>query len=131
MKRLTTGRILLGACMLWACLACGGCLVNSSAHVSYGEAGPPVSDETLAKVKPGETPRAWLLSVLGEPARTEKIDDETELLVYDYVKKEQASFCVLVLLGTSAKNEKHTTLYFELRRGVVQRYWRDRRQGRA
>jgi outer membrane protein assembly factor BamE (lipoprotein component of BamABCDE complex) len=117
--------MLMCACGLAMCLAAGGCLVSSHARVSYGKSGPPVSDETLSRVEEGKTTKAWLLSVLGKPAGTKQVDDETEILTYEYTKKESANFHVLVLLGTSAKNEKHTRLYFEVRNDLVQRWWQE------
>ena len=127
MLRVAVYRAAVRLLAMSSCLACGGCLVSSGASVSYGPTGPCVGDETLEKIEPGKTTKAWLVSVLGEPTHTREVDEETEVLTYEYVKKEQASFCVFFLLGTGAHNEKRSRLFVELRDGVVQRHWRDRK----
>ncbi len=106
-------------------LACGGCLIQSDARVSYGPSGKPVSEGMLRQIKPGETTREWIVAALGEPARANDVGKTGEILMYEYVRKERASLGVFLLLQSSASNEKCSTLYIELDDGVVKRYWQD------
>ena len=62
----------------------------STAREAFGVKDPPrlIGDETLARIRPGETRRGWLVAVLGKPHRTRVLPDGiTEVWQYDYLPR--------------------------------------------
>ena len=106
-------------------LIVGGC-VSGRTDISYGSQGPAVGRETLKKVKTGETTKEWLVSTLGEPSSESGTPEGIEILKYCYTKKIDSSFAISPFLDLDNKKEEHTTLYFELKDGVVTKFWKEK-----
>ncbi|OHB65972.1 MAG: hypothetical protein A2Y77_09320 [Planctomycetes bacterium RBG_13_62_9] len=105
-------------------LALVGC-VSSRSDVKYGPKGPVVKSSTLRQIKVGETNKEWLLAVLGEPTRESQLSDGTELMTYEYTKKTDSDLDVFIFFDTNDRREERTVYVFELRDGVVTKYWKE------
>jgi outer membrane protein assembly factor BamE (lipoprotein component of BamABCDE complex) len=118
--------VMLGTVLLaLAALALTGCISGRS-DVTYGPKGPAVGRDTLRQIKVGETSREWLLGTLGEPTRTARTPEGTEVLTYVYTKKIDSDFDVFLVLDIDEKREERTVYTFEVNDGVVTNYWKER-----
>jgi hypothetical protein len=113
----------LGFCLA-AMLTTSGC-ITSRADVTYGPKGPPAGHSTLRQVKVGQTSKEWLLGTLGEPTRVTQTAEGTEILTYEYTKTVDGDFKVFLLLNSRDRREERTVYTFELRDGIVTKYWKD------
>lgn len=109
---------------LLALLALSGC-VSSHSDVTYGSTGPAVRGDTLRQIKVGRTTKEWLLGTLGEPSRTSGTSDGTEVLTYVYTKKVDSRFDFCPFLDTHDRREEQTVYVFELKDGVVTKFWKE------
>ncbi len=99
-----------------------GCV--ASCHERTDLSGTLITDASLQQVVAGETTREWLIAAFGEPTRTEHLSDGTELVHYTYSESTHGSLAVLMLFyATSEKSGRQAVVYFEVKDGVVQRYW--------
>ena len=101
-----------------------GCAVVSSHHDSY-VTGHSVSDETLARVEPGVSTEAWLVATLGEPTEAETVDAHVRILKYASKRITKYDTELLFVFDTSSRSEKSQTVFFEMRDGVLTRYWQE------
>lgn len=110
------------------CLMAGvilpGCISGRS-DVRYGPKGPAVTGKTLKHVRCGQTSKEWVLGTLGAPTAATATPEGTEVLKYEYTKKTDVDFDFCPFLDFDDKKEERTTVYFEIRDGVVLKYWRD------
>jgi hypothetical protein len=114
----------IGLLLALAALGLAGC-VSSHSDVTYGPTGPVVRGETLRQIKIGRTSKEWLLGTLGEPSRTSGTPDGTEILTYVYTKKVDSRFDFCPFLDTHDRREDQITYVFELRDGIVTRFWKE------
>lgn len=100
-----------------------GCLLSTSKHVH--ESGVAVGSGTLRQVELGETTRGWLLTTLGEPTSRAKVpgEENVEILGYHYEIVKASRGKVFLLFSGSSRKVDHSRTFFELRNGVVTRYW--------
>ncbi len=101
-----------------------GCVILSN-DVSYGEKGPRVSDEALQQIESGRTTRDWVIATLGAPSEQETTKEGLEILKYRYTRREESTVLVLPFLIVDGDQRQERTVYFEVKDGVVQRYWKD------
>jgi len=106
-------------------LAAAGC-ISSDCTVSYGPSGPPVEKSTLKKVKCGQTSKRWVMATLGDPTAQNPTPDGAEILRYEYCKRVKSDFAMFPPpLSFEKDKEYHTTVLFEVRDGVVVKYWKE------
>jgi hypothetical protein len=96
-----------------------GCRVADPA-----ESGVRIGDETLRQFEAGQTTRAWLVAVLGEPSSRSDVEGLPDTQVYRYVLQERSSGVMSLFTGGVARN--NAVVYFILTDGVVTRFWADR-----
>ena len=102
-----------------------GC-ISSDCTVSYGPKGPPADKSTLKKVKCGQTSKRWVLATLGDPTAQNPAPDGGEILRYEYCKRVKSDFAMFPPpLSFEKDKEYHTTILFEIRDGVVAKYWKE------
>jgi len=82
-----------------------------------------VSGESLAQVAVGETTAEWLIATLGEPARREVVDSQSEIFRYSSSQLAKIDSELLFVLDTSSRREVKRTVFFECLDGVLVRYW--------
>jgi len=114
---------------LAACVAVaaplGGC-ISSSATSRYE--GPSIGDRTLSQIEPGETTKAWVLGVLGEPTEQAVIesDEPARVEVWKWTRRKiTTTKGRAVVTGSTSRTESVQTVYVEFRGDVVSRAWRD------
>ncbi len=122
MEKCVIRRCLL-ALLVVGLLPLTGCFIYSS-DVSYGEKGAPVSDRTLEQIECGNTTRDWVVATLGEPSE-EQITDGGQVLKYRYRKTQESNTVFLPFLIIDDETRHERTVYFEIKDGVVQRYWKE------
>jgi hypothetical protein len=102
-----------------------GC-ISSDCTVSYGPKGPPVEKSTLRRIKCGQTSKRWVLATLGDPTAQNPTPDGGEMLRYEYCKRVKSDFAMCPPpLSFEKDKEYHTTVLFEIRDGVVIKYWKE------
>lgn len=111
------------ALLLVGQLLLGGCVVMADSHKTYECKGRFVGKETLDQVEPGKTTKDWVLAVLGAPTETKAAAEDTEILHYKYVEKKHDSLAVFVLIAANNATRDQRDLYFEIKDGVVRKYW--------
>jgi len=112
------------ALLIVGMLPLAGCFIYSN-DVSYGEKGAPVSDRTLEQIECGKTTKNWVVATLGEPSQEETTKDGVEVLKYRYSKTEESNTVFLPFLIVDDEKRHERTIYFEVKDGVVQRYWKE------
>ena len=83
-----------------------------------------MSPATLKQVKPGETTKEWLIAMFGKPTTEQGVAEGVEILGYEAVRKAKGQVTIFLLLHTNIDEEKRTTVYFELKDGIVQKHWK-------
>ncbi|WP_221033087.1 hypothetical protein [Actomonas aquatica] len=101
-----------------------GCTIISS-HEEGHFTGRTVGEESLQRIVPGETTEAWVIATLGQPSRTEEVDEATHILSYHASEIKHVEASLLLIFDTSTRVEIDHTVFVECKDGVVQRYWRE------
>jgi len=114
-----------GETALWVGLAVTsvlavGCVISDS-DVRY----TGIADETLRQIECGRTTRDQLVATVGKPCEQHLTDDGTEILKYRCTKKKDSSFVLFPVVIVDDDTETEYTIAFELKDGVVQRYWKE------
>ncbi len=102
----------------------GGCISGRS-DVTYGPKGPAASNKTLRYIRCGQTSKEWVIGTLGTPTSETATPEGTELLKYEYTKETDVDFSFCPFMDFDDKKEERTVYYFEIRDGVVIKFWRD------
>ena len=122
--KMTTMKRVTGLLLALVAGGLAGC-VSSHSDVTYGPMGPAVRGETLDRIKIGHTSREWLLGTLGTPTRSSTTPDGTEVLTYIYTKKVDSNFEFCPFFDAHDRRDEQTTYVFELRDGVVTKFWKE------
>ena len=83
-----------------------------------------IGDETLKQFKAGKTTENWILAILGEPSTTSPVTGEEDVHVLRYSLIQERSGGFISFFGKS--EETVSTVYFVVRKGVVESFWADR-----
>ena len=117
--KIAYGRLLTS---VWV-LLCAGCITICSRVQEDSSTGP--NQVSVQQVQPGKTTKEWVIKTFGKPPTETKLSDGTEILKYQYTKKTRSDVDFLFLFDSHTKRESTTNVYFEIKDGVVQKYWRD------
>jgi hypothetical protein len=98
-----------------------GCVVCETDEQYTG-----VENDTLKQVECGQTTRDWVIETFGEPSEQTLNNDGSEILKYKCVRKKDNKFVMFPppIVIRDDKDVEHTVA-FEIRDGVVQRYWKE------
>ena len=107
--------------LLLAAGLAAGC-VSSGHH----ESGIRIGDKTLEQFKSGKTSERWVLAVIGEPTSTAEIEGEDDVHVLRYSLVEEAGGGFLSSLFGGGSTTTVSTIYFIVRKGMVESFWADR-----
>lgn len=119
---MTNGTRIGRIAVVGVCLIVGvGCVVMVDEH--RRESGNVPSEATLSEITPGETTVEWLLAAAGPPASRERLDDEREILRYEWKDDRQEEVAIFLLFQSSRDIRDGQTVLVEARNGIVQRYW--------
>jgi hypothetical protein len=85
-----------------------------------------IENQALKDVKCGRTTRDWVIESFGEPSEQILADDGSEILKYKCVRTKDNKFVMfpppIVIKG---EEDIEHTVAFEVRDGIVQRYWKE------
>jgi len=99
-------------------------LLGSSGCISTQPNGIRIGDATIDQFKAGKTPETWVLAILGEPTSSAKIEGEDDVHVLRYSMVQERTG--LLSLFSSSSTVTVSTVYFVVRKGVVETLWADR-----
>jgi len=102
-----------------------GCVVCQS-DVQYTGRERPVGNETLKQIECGQTTKDWLVAALGEPTEQSMTEDGTEILRYKCTEKKDNQFILFPIVFVDDDKETDHSVSFEIKDGIVQRYWKER-----
>lgn len=111
-------------CVLPALLITG-CVISARTDTSYTPMRTRLSESTLSQIHPGSTTREWLIAACGAPTSQEVLPDGTQILKYEYTEKKTEDFTLIFLIHSESSKEQRNVTYFEIRDGVVARYWQE------
>lgn len=97
-----------------------GCVVSDS-EVKY----TGVKDETLKQIECGETTKDQLVAIFGEPSEQSLTEEGVEILRYRCTKKQDNKFVLFPVVFVDDEKETKHTIVFEVKNGIVQRYWKE------
>ena len=85
-----------------------------------------IENEALKEVECGQTTRDWVVETFGEPSEQILTDDGSEILKYKCIRKKDNKFVMFPppIVIRDEKDVEHTVA-FEVRDGIVQRYWKE------
>jgi hypothetical protein len=121
MKLHKYGVIGLVAALVAASVLITGCVVCETDEQYTG-----IEKEALKKVECGQTTRDWVVETFGEPSEQILTDDGSEILKYKCIRKKDNKFVMFPppIVIRDEKDVEHTVA-FEVRDGIVQRYWKE------
>ena len=122
MKLYKHNEIALFVLLLAMLVLMGGCVVYNADEQYTG-----VENKMLKEIECGQTTRDWLVETFGEPTGLLMTDDGGEILRYKCVKKKDYKFVMFPppIVIHDDKQVEHVVA-FEVKDGVVQRYWKER-----
>jgi outer membrane protein assembly factor BamE (lipoprotein component of BamABCDE complex) len=96
-----------------------GCVVSDSKLHYTG-----ITDESLKQVQCGKTTKDQLVATFGEPSEQRVTDAGNEILSYKCTRKQDNSVVVFPIVIVDDEKETEHTISFEIKDGIVQRYWK-------
>jgi len=96
-----------------------GCVISDS-KVHY----TGIADESLKQVHCGKTTKDQLVATFGEPSEQRVTDEGNEILIYKCTRKQDNSVVVFPIVIVDDEKETEHSVSFELKDGIVQRYWK-------
>ena len=112
--------------MLWVSVSAMLILLNGCVVCQVDEEYTGVENEMLKEIECGRTTRDWLVETFGEPTELLMADDGSEILRYKCVKRKDNQFVMFPppIVIRDDKQVEHF-MAFEVRDGIVQRYWKE------
>ena len=107
------------------CMTFNGCLINHRSHTRQTSPERPIPTSELEKIEPGTTTKEWVLDRFGMPTKTRHLKDGAEILLYETRNRTEHEFSFFFIFSTESSKETKETISFEIKDGVVQRYWID------
>lgn len=120
MKRHKLVEMALFASLVVTSVLLVGCVVCKTDEQYTG-----IADVTLQGIQCGRMTRDQLVARLGEPAEQHLTDDGTEVLKYKCTKKKDNKFVLFPVFVAKDEKEVEYTVAFEIKDGIVQRYWKE------
>jgi len=125
MKHYKVSEIALFAVLVVTSILLVGCVATRS-KVQYTGRERPVGNETLKQIECGQTTKDWLVAALGEPTEQSMTEDGTEILRYKCAIKKDNQFILFPIVFVDDEKEIEHSVSFEIKDGIVQRYWKER-----
>jgi hypothetical protein len=121
MKLNKYGKVSIFAALLAMSVLITGCVVCETDEQYIG-----VDNNKLKQVECGQTTRDWVIETFGEPSEQALTDDGSEILKYKCIRKKDNQFVMFPppIVISDEKDFKHTVV-FEVRDGIIQRYWKE------
>lgn len=106
-------------------MSLSGCLISHRSHTYQVSPDRPILKSDLEKIEPGVTTEEWVLNSFGTPTNTRHLKDNAEILLYETINKTERKLSLFLIFSTESSEETRETVSFEIKDGVVQRYWID------
>ena len=119
MKQQKGGEIALFVSLVVTSVLLVGCVISDS-DVHY----TGIADDSLKQVQCGKMTRDELVATFGEPSEQRVTDEGNEILSYKCTRKQDNSVIVFPIVLVDDEKETEHTVSFELKDGIVQRYWK-------
>jgi len=119
MKQHKGGEIALFVSLVVTAVLLVGCVISDSDVYYTG-----IADDALKQVQCGKTTRDQLVAMFGEPSEQRVTDEGNEIVSYKCARKEDKSVIVFPIVIVDDDKETEYTVSFELKDGIVQRYWK-------
>lgn len=120
MKQHKCGEIALFVSLAVTSVMVVGCMVcNSEVHYTG------IKDETLKQIECGKTTKDQLVATLGAPSEQSLTEEGIEILRYRCTKKQENEFVLFPIVFVDDEKETKHTVAFEVKDGIVQRYWKE------
>jgi len=112
------------ACAAGLVLTAGlaGCVSGKSNVQSSGRY---IGDQTIDRIEPGKTNRAWVRAVLGEPTTREVLPDGVEIWKWEYTRVTTSSGSVFFVVSGKSREESARMVYVVLEGDTVKDVWKD------
>lgn len=107
------------------CTAFSGCLITHRSDTHEISPGQPISRSDLDQIEPGVTTKDWVLDTFGPPTRVRQFKDGSEIIRYERGERTDYEFSLFLIFSTKSSDVKKETLSFEIKDGIVQKYWMD------
>ncbi|MGD2093753.1 MAG: hypothetical protein PVH77_01970 [Phycisphaerales bacterium] len=108
--------------MIIMAVVLAGCVATEN-NVHY----TGVESSHLRQIERGSTTKDELLAIVGEPTEQSMTEDGAEILRYACKEIKDSKFAMFPPpIAIEDKKEKEHTVAFELKDGIVQRYWEER-----
>ncbi len=121
MKLHKHGEIALFASLVVTSVLLVGCVaIESNVHDSG------VENSQLRQIELGRTTKDQLVAIVGEPTEQTMTEDGTEILRYKCTTKKDNQFILFPIVFVDDKKEIEHSVSFEIKDGIVQRYWKER-----
>ncbi len=108
-------------------LPLAGCS-NDGAFTFSGSKGNYIGEETLSRIRPGETDIEWVVAVLGRPQDRESLSGGAEEIwkyQYQLVSASGGSKRAYLINSRPEKGQNARYIYIQLAGGIVSDWWRD------
>lgn len=112
--------------LLIICVLFNGCLIHHRSYTHQASPERPIPRHELEKVEPGVTTKEWVLDTFGAPTGERYLKDDVEILLYETRNRTEHEFSLFLIFSSESSEESKEILSFEIKDGVVQRYWFDR-----
>jgi hypothetical protein len=121
MKQYKCGEIGLFVALLAVPILVVGCVVCKTDEQYTG-----IENDALKEIECGQTTRDWVVETFGEPSEQILTDDGSEILKYKCIRRKDNKFVMFPppIVIKDEKDVEHTVA-FEVRDGIVQRYWKE------
>ena len=121
MKPYKRGEFGLFVSLAAAAILLVGCVVSKTDEHYTG-----IEDHALKQIECGQTTKEQLVARFGEPSEHSLTDEGAEILRYKCVRRKDNEFALFPppIVIKDDKTVEHTVA-FEIRDGVVQRYWKE------
>ena len=103
------------------CLVTSGCIVCT--ENTSQERGKKLKNSSIRQLEPGVTTKDWALSVLGTPTSRSKLDNDTEVLKYEYSKTVNRELAIFLLFGSESEKTTNESVCLEFKDNILTRYW--------
>jgi hypothetical protein len=106
-------------------MAISGCLMKHRSHTYERSTGSPILKSDLDQVELGVTTKDWVLDTFGPPTRVRNFKDDSEILIYERSERTEHEFSFFLIFSSESSEVTKETLSFEIRDGIVRKYWLD------
>jgi len=107
------------------CIILSGCLIRSKSYMDSSSSDQSIWQEKLGRIVPGNTSKEWIITTFGLPINERQLENGVEILKYERSSKIRSEFSLFLIIDTETTKVTKDVLYFDIKDGIVQKYWMD------